>query len=268
MKKYLICNGELQESDKIIIPDNATVVYEVLRVIDGKPLFLKEHLDRLSHSLSLVQKDIDLFELALDADIEKLIGKSKQTIGNVLIQMVLESTNLNRVVSFIDHKYPDVCDYKSGVVLGLYNAVRSNPKAKVVNINLREEANKLIRENGYYEVLLVDQNNQIKEGSRSNFWGIKNGVLYTAPLNQVLNGITLLKVIAIAKSMQVDLVFEPIHVDDLCHFDALFITGTSPKVLPVSRVGEYNYNPMNSLLQEIMNRYNQEITTDIKKGIE
>ena len=124
---------------------------------------------------------------------------------------------------------------------------------------LRDATDAAIRAHDLYEVLLVDNGGQITEGSRSNVFFIKKGEVYTSPLHQVLPGVTRGKIIEIIKSKGIPIHEVPILASDIASFDAAFISGTSPKVLPISQVGETKLDVNNPLLRQIMKLYDQEI---------
>jgi branched-chain amino acid aminotransferase len=51
--------------------------------------------------------------------------------------------------------------------------------------------------------------------------------------------------------------YESVKTEDLPAFDAAFISGTSPQVLPVSRIGKYTYDVNDPVLRQIMKDYNR-----------
>ena len=120
---------------------------------------------------------------------------------------------------------------------------------------LREATNTAIRENDLYEVLLVDRNGSITEGSRSNVFFIKNGEVYTAPSDKVLLGVTRSKVVEIIRDMGVTLHEEAPAAADIAEYQAAFISGTSPKVLPIASIGDVGFNVNDPVLRSIMEKY-------------
>ena len=106
-------------------------------------------------------------------------------------------------------------------------------------------------------MILVDRNGQITEGSRSNIFFIKNGEVFTSPLHQVLPGVTRGKIIEILQSENVPVHEDPIMASQIGSFDAAFISGTSPKVLPIASIGEFRYDVNDPLLRDLMNWYDR-----------
>lgn len=261
---YIMVDQTICRSIDYLAPEGYDVmVYEVIRMIDHFPLFYDDHVKRLFHSSTLVEKSIDIDRSAL---LLKLIELSKQNnlaIGNVMLIAVFYKGQYNFIAHFIPHSYPNEYDYVNGVEVGCLHAERMNPEAKVIQPAVRQTANKLIADTGVYEVLLINGKEQITEGSRSNLFFIRENILYTTPLNKVLRGITLLKVIDLAKRLKIEVHFESLLVTDLDSVDSLFISGTSPKILPVHKVNNYLFNVNHPILKDLMLAYEALIKNDI-----
>ncbi len=266
--KYCVVNDSVTlHNDKIVPPKNAPVIYEVVRVIQGIPLFFSEHLNRLSHSCSLINQTASINHKQLFRLITKLSNKNKCPNGNVLINVYFDEGRQSLNACFIPHKYPDKNQYENGVDVDFLHAERNNPEAKIVQQNIREKANSIISEKGVYEVLLVNQNNEITEGSRSNFFCIKNNTLITPPMYKVLRGITLEKVLHIAKIQNIDIDYLPIKKNDLDLYDSAFITGTSPKILPIALADTFRFDVNNKILRLLMQSYNSMIDSYMREYV-
>ena len=105
-------------------------------------------------------------------------------------------------------------------------------------------------------MLLVNRDGVITEGSRSNVFFVKNGEIYTSPTDAVLPGVTRTVIIRILEDAGIPLHYCAITQDMLTGFDAAFISGTSPKVLPVANIGDIAYDVDNPVLRSLMARYN------------
>jgi branched-chain amino acid aminotransferase len=46
-----------------------------------------------------------------------------------------------------------------------------------------------------------------------------------------------------------------IGFDELQYFDAAFITGTSPKILPIQQIDGFSFNPENQIVRLLMKSY-------------
>jgi branched-chain amino acid aminotransferase len=239
-------------------------VYEVFRVIGGIPLFLEDHYARLALSMQLQQLDNPLsYDDFLKKTLE-LIRINGKSDGNIRFAIVGEGAESSWYFAFLPATYPDVDDWVKGVDTELFVAEREKPNAKVLQKNVRFTANRLIDEHHVYEVLLVDHDGFITEGSRSNVFFVKGEVFYTAPASKVLVGITRRKVFVCLNELGFQIVEEAVHHSELKSFDAVFLTGTSPKVLPVRSIGEITFRVGHSAVGALMRRYDEIIAEYIK----
>jgi branched-chain amino acid aminotransferase len=252
LHRYFIFNGELRPNAAFRTFENAGGIYEVLRVENGVPLFIEDHLERFYTSATLARKAIRFTQVEITRFIWELIHENQVLFGNILL-----SCKENLKAFFIPHKYPEPQWYQTGVRCGILKAERENPNAKVFQTPVRQQADKLMEKQNLYEVLLVDHFNRITEGSRSNVFFVKNDLLLTPPGNEVLLGITRQKTILLAKKAGIPFQEQDVALDDLLHFQAAFITGTSPKILPISQIGEGKFNPQNHLVKRLRKKYDE-----------
>lgn len=238
------------------------VIYEVLRVIDGKPIFLEAHIKRMKNSFKLVGQEFPLKFEEIRAKIRELVKKENKTIGNIKITYGLNSRELK--IFFIPHSYPTDEMYEKGVKTIFYFGERSNPNAKIVNDDFRNKVNEEISRNNAYEAILVDRNGFITEGSKSNIFMVKGNELITSPAKAVLPGVTRGEIIELAHNIGVSVREEEYSYADIDKLDGMFISGTSPKVLPINSVGEIKLNPKNDVIKKLLDEYN----SAMKKYIE
>lgn len=268
IEKYSIHNGNIinNESESIHNDSSSHIVYEVIRVIDGVPLFWEEHMTRLLSSSDMI--DIDLTNLIgkISSDINKLIDINNRPNKNIKILVYSDKKNIiNYSLFFIKSNYPDKELYDKGIDTILYKAIRENPNAKVQNAQLREKINKELLRHDAYEALLLNEEDYITEGSKSNVFFVKDSLLFTPPKQDVLLGVTRTRIVELAKNLGIDVVEKSIHKSFLNECDGLFITGTSPKVLPISRVNEILYDsPKNEIILRLMEAYDSLIEEYIK----
>ncbi|WP_163325790.1 aminotransferase class IV [Draconibacterium mangrovi] len=260
--KYFVFNGRLVPVSTFVPAENEGGIYEVLRVVDGIPLFLDEHLQRFQHSAELAGKEIRYSCTQLEAFLNQLIIRNEVDEGNILI-----SCKTNLKAFFIAHNYPSAEQYKSGIRCGLLHAERMNPNAKVFQTEVRKQANQLMETLGFYEVLLVDHEQRITEGSRSNVFFIKGDEIITPPGKHVLLGITRQKTITCANRLNLKIREAEIPLDRLTGLDAAFITGTSPKILPIKEVDGHSFDVDNKVLRSLMNEYDKVIQEDIQNRV-
>lgn len=263
VRDYYISNGkEFKTSDDTEFENvSAPYIYEVIRVIDGVPLFEEGHVDRLKKSLESKGYQMKISEEEISEDMKKLIEINKVENQNIkLIYSDLESDEQKLLSFFVDSHYPAPEVYQEGIKTILFESERKDPNAKVMDVDLRQRVSDALKENEAFEALLVDNNGYITEGSRSNFFFIKDGELLTPPGDTCLLGITRQEVIASAEEMGIPLREEKLLAADVDKLEGVFITGTSNDALPISLVDEIEVPTVKSeIMQKIMKRYNEKV---------
>lgn len=264
--KKFILNGHLYPSDQF---DNALVyegesIYEVIRMIKGSPVFFRDHMDRLETSTKIQQKESLAEYEVLRRDIINLVKTEKRKDINLKIVFNYNKDSTNYLVYFIEPIYPTEEQYKKGVKGILFYAERKDPESKVINHKLRSSIyHKLILEGGY-EALLVNEENQITEGSRSNIFFLKGNTLTTSPDETILNGITRKHILEICRTNKIKVRFMCVPVDSLQDYDAVFMTGTSPMVLQFFCIGDVYFNVRVPLIQNLRRFYIEKAEESIK----
>jgi branched-chain amino acid aminotransferase len=255
-KKFII-NGVLNTAELF---DNSMVyegdsIYEVIRVVKGCPLFFHDHMERLVSSVKSQNKMHLADTETIIRAIINLVKSDKKKETNIKIVFNYKETSQNYLVYFIESVFPSEEQYKKGVKGILFFAERKDPEAKVINHKLRSSIyHRLIQDAGY-EAILVNENNRITEGSRSNIFFLKGETLTTAPDKVVLNGITRKNILDICREKGIDVRFECVKVDKISEFDSVFMTGTSPKVLPFYCIEDKLFNVKSPLIEKIRNLY-------------
>ena len=235
-------------------------IYEVFRVIAGIPLFLEKHLERLEQSAARTNHELKLTQQEISERIKSLIIACQIKTGNMKIVVDYPANHSDTTAVFygffIAHHYPADEDYENGIDTITYRAERTNPNAKVANIELNSTVTQTIKQCNVYEALLLDRNGCLTEGSRSNLFIIKGHTLFTAPLNNVLPGITRGYILEICDRLAMKVVETSIKESQLADMDALFLTGTSPNVLAIKRVNQLNFDSAaHPVVRTIMNEY-------------
>ncbi len=233
----VLIDGDLQSSRMLVpIPAEKPVVYEVIRVISGTPLFVEAHLERMNHSLSLAGFSDELNVDFVKHKIRALVKSCSVLDQNLRINVWPEGDGMKWTAFFVESSYPAPGVYAEGVKTGLLHMERHNPSAKVWQSTLKDAVAKACEGRGLYEMILVDSNGLISEGSRSNLFFTQGDTLVTAPDSAVLGGITRLKLLEIIAASGIPLVKREIPVSQLDAFDGAFITGTSIHLLPVNQI--------------------------------
>ena len=255
--KKLILNGKSESADLF---DNSLVyegdsIYEVIRMVKGNPVFFYDHMERLETSVSLQKKKMLADADSLKKDIIRLSKSEKRKDINLKIVFNYNKGEENYLIYFIEPIYPTEDQYRNGVKGILFYAERKDPESKVINHKLRSSIfHKLILEGGY-EAILVNENGEITEGSRSNIFFLKNDVLYTAPDNMVLGGITRKHILDICAEHDITVKMVCLKAAKLLEYEAVFMTGTSPMVLAFNSIDDKKFKVRVPVIDKLRQLY-------------
>ncbi len=242
---------------------SGVILYEVIAFYDKKYLYLADHLQRLESSSKLAGLPLWIPIGEVRSRLSKLLEIND--IDNGSINLVFNYSNRpNTFVTYINKPHdPSKEDYLHGIRTQLHFDIRTTPNIKFFLQDFRERAGKVIRDNNLWEVILVDKNDYITEASRSNVFMIKDGEVITAPLELVLPGVTRKHIIEICHELHIPIQEKCVTHQELKDMDAVFLTGTTSKVLPVRYVGDWNFNAAHPVLVRIREAYEQAIATYI-----
>ncbi len=268
---YIIYNGKIVANNKIDLNKEIKRpnIYEVIKVIDGEPLYLEEHIDRLRQSLELVGVKLYKKDLEIIKDIYILIEKNNRPNMNIkLLCSPIEGSGndiKNIYLYFKESIYPSESLYLEGVHTILFNSERDNPNAKTSNLELRKKIDDIKQKQQAFEVLLVNDMDQITEGSRSNLFFVKGNDIYTPPSEKVLLGVTRKKIVELCIKNNIKVIEKNIYINELDSWEGAFITGTSIKVLPIKSIERFKLkSSQNDTIIKLMKIYEEDMVNYIK----
>ena len=231
-----------------------SVIYEVIRIEEGVPLFFDDYFQRLKNSFLLINKPLSFRKDDLKSMIHKLLIINGCDNGPV--KLMFGSIDYKHSFIYLMQPHvPTFAEYNSGVHTILLHKERLNPNAKVWNQRMRDITTIKLKKANAYEAILVDEEGFITEGSRSNIFFIKNGIVYTTPDEFILPGITRKKVLQLCDAKTIEVRMQRIHYSEISTYDAAFITGTSRKVLPVKTIDAINFAVENDTMQKISTEF-------------
>lgn len=257
-------NGQFVAEDRAAVPiDDPGLVYgeglyETVLIRKGRVPFLEEHWSRLRASAEALEIDVRLTmsgaaeilkELVRRNDLADAIGRFHLTGGGLplswpavaaarLLQPPLPpATVVVRLLSLPEYPPREVLQGWKVVLFEL----PSPPFLPGVKHTCRLPhllARRAAARARAQEAILVDPSGVLLEGTRSNLFFVRDGVLYTPALESgILAGVTREKVLVAAGRENLS-VNEGIHlVRELGEADEAFLTFTSAGVMPVTDVG-------------------------------
>ncbi len=220
------------------MPHGTVCIYEVIRITHANILFWNDHLQRLLNSFKVAEVQPLLRAECLLPRLKMLIAANSIDEGNIKLEyQFLTSEEQQFMAYFIPAVYPNKEQQTLGIKCSLQFSERHHPTAKIFNIEVRSKANTIIEQRDVYETLLVNHDNCMTEGSRSNLFFIKNDTLITAEDSVVLPGIIRKQTLDLARQAGIPIQYRAVSVEDVEEMDAAFISGTSPRLLAIAFIG-------------------------------
>jgi len=267
--KYFSQNGKILPIEQAVIPLNNIEysygfgVYESLRVTNGTVYFIDDHIERLLESAKIIGLFHNFDEEFIKNNIFDLIKDYKTETFNLKIILIggptKEKASLNIFCLnpfFSDHKL-----YREGAEFITYNYERAFPHAKTLNMLQSYLAYGKAKKSGAYDALLINQKGFITEGTRTNFFCIKDRTIFTPPEKDILLGVMRKAVIEVAIQNSFKIVEKNIKLEDIKTYDGAFVTSTSSKIIPIKSIDGIILNIPDSL-KELMRLLNDFLKTN------
>ena len=132
-------------------------------------------------------------------------------------------------------KIPGRDDYERGVQVYTRSLHREKPKAKSTEFVERAEKERSSVDPGANEIIMVGPEGTLLEGLSSNFFVIKDGVIWTED-EAVLSGMTRKIVLGLLKEAGVEVNLHGFPAEEINSIQEAFITSASRGVLPVTSI--------------------------------
>jgi D-alanine transaminase len=222
-------------------------IYEVIRMYNGKPYTMKEHLARLVRSASEIRLSLPYSISELETRLLELARRNSVEEGIIYVQVTRGVAP--RVHSFPSPEVPSLLVAYTKEMYRPLPLMQKGVKAILVEdiCWLRCDIKSLnLLGNILAKQTAVDQNcyeaiqhrgDTVTEGSATNVFMIHQGILYTHPAsNLILNGTTRTRVIQLCQQLQYIVKEEAFTVQQLLVADEVFITSTTNEIMPVIQI--------------------------------
>jgi branched-chain amino acid aminotransferase len=206
-------------------------VFEVIRVYEGVPFKLEEHLKRLERSASNLRLPVDIE--AIRADANRLLAHAGAGPDHEALRIVITRGGRRLLLTEPLHDMPE----RTRLASITYSPTRVLDGVKSLSYAANMLASRLARERGFDEALLVTPHGRVLEAPTSSIFWVTDGELHTPPLSDhILASITRALVIELTGATE-----RECAVDDLVSADEAFLSSTIREVQPVAAVDEYTW---------------------------
>jgi branched-chain amino acid aminotransferase len=257
-------------------------IYETVRAYGGKLFLLKKHLGRLKHSA-------DAISLKLPLTLDKIGDALNESVSINKLQDAYVRLHISRgpgefgldpalcvaptmvIVAKPFRDYP-VAYYQQGVSVAMVTTRRNHPLALPPSIKGTNFLNNILAKieavkARAFEGIMLNWEGYVAEGTVSNIFMVKKGVLYTPhPDTGILKGVTRDLVLRLAKRKKIPVKEAMLRPKDLMTSNECFITNTTMEIMPVTtinkkKIGKGIPGPVTAALHPV---YQEEVRACLK----
>lgn len=232
-------------------------VYETLRVMNGTIYFLDQHLDRLFSSAEIIGLEHPFSKDQIRQWAYNLVLQTSAPTFNLKILLVGAPEVKDATLSILglNPLYTDKRMVREGVKLITHEYERLFPQAKTLNMLGSYLAYRQAKWSGAYDALLLDRLGCITEGTRTNFFLLKDDTIISAPKSKILTGVTKTILEIVISDLKLGYQEYDIRCSDFAKANAAFVTSTSSKVMPVRQIDEFRFQEIHPTLRKIVNEF-------------
>lgn len=219
-------------------------VFETVKVVDGVPLWLEEHLARLESGCRALGFEPPSRKEALDA-VEALCDRpSGRSRFRVIVTRGVGGEGLTpsraprpAVVATLSAAARPPVSVR--VLVAARPRLFPLPRAKTLNYVQSVLAREDAATHGADDALLIDPRDRVVEATAANLFAVAAGGLVTPSLDEgCLDGITRRRVLEIARELPAPVEERPLAVEELLRAEEVFLTSSVHGVVPVVAIGD------------------------------
>ena len=251
-QRVVLVDGDAKPDGRVSLDaDDQTLllgrgVFETLRTYEGQLYGLQEHLERLAASARTVGVGCPDLEILA----QEMATAASQISGEAVVRVTLTHGG-HRIV-------------RANPLMALPEQYRCATRVWVPPSWLPGEAKHTSRAHsvlavesaGVDEVLWTDEDGYLLEGTRSNVFGVIDGVLVTPPLDgRLLAGVTRTALLQAAAVVGVPVCEAPLHKG--APFDELYLSSTLKELCPITELdgaAAPGGGPVGAMVSEAMRR--------------
>lgn len=257
-------------------------VWEGLRVVDGHPVFLDAHLDRLFEGAKAIALDIGLDRRGLARAIYDTLAANDMRDGVHLRLMVTRGVKRTpyqdprvtvgpaTIVIIPEHKTPKPETLATGLKLFTVHVRRGFPDVQDPKLNSHSKLNCITAciqatAAGADEALMLDPHGFVATCNSTHFFIVRRGEVWTSTGDYCLGGITRSNVLRACREAGIPAHEKNFSLTEVYSADEAFCTGTFAGVVPVREIdgraiGDGRPGPMVARLQAL---YRELVVRDV-----
>ena len=250
-------NGELLHKNdaKISVYDSGFMmgdgVWEGIRLVNNRWLFIDEHLERLFEGAKAIDLEIGLTIEDIKIALENTRSANNMTDSAHARLMLTRgvkskpfqkpSYSMDGATAVIIMEHSDDSINNNPITLATVPQVRGTPMMQDPKLNSHSKLNCILaciqaEKAGADEALMLDPLGFVNTTNSCNFFIVKKGKVWTSTGDYCMNGITRKKVISICKDNEIPIFTKNFSLVDVYSADESFVTGTLGSITSVSEI--------------------------------
>jgi branched-chain amino acid aminotransferase len=252
----------------------ASLVFEGVRMYNGKIFKLTEHSERLRRSGQELGFEVPYSVEELNAACEEVCRVNGITDGYIRPfawrgseMMAVSAQHTTIHVAVAAWPWPSYFSQEArleGISLQVSQWRRPAPdtaptKSKAAGLYMICTLSKHTADAaGFDDALMLDYRGHVAEATGANIFLVIDGALHTPIPDCFLDGITRRTVMDLAKRRGIEVVERTILLEDFAKAQEVFLTGTAAEVTPVRQVDNYTFTPA-EMCRTLMADYDAEV---------
>lgn len=267
----ILVNGKIWENEPIKSVYQSQAfnfgfsLFETIKVLKNKPIFLEEHICRINKSLEYLGESFRLDINEAKKDSLEIIKVNEFEEGALKILLAKTAENFDKIMSLRETRY-DEKTYSQGFKI-TKSEVKRNERSYIVKLKTANYLENILVKNkavseGFDDCYFLNTKEKLAETSIANIFFIKNNKIYTPDLESgILNGIIRNKVFDIAYKLKMDIIEGEFDEKEFLSSEEIFLTNSLMGIMPVSKIDEMNFriNKTLKIKEEYDKLLNEEI---------
>lgn len=234
-------------------------IFDYLRVSNNKPLFIEAHLDRLFNSAEIMRLSIALSKEEIKKIVAELIQKNNIPFSGIRLIIAggdapdgYTITKPHLIIIQQPLEAPPSQMATKGIQLVSHFYQRQLAEVKTTDYLMAIHLQAWMKSQGGNDILYYN-NESVSECPRSNIFMVSQDNTIVTPARNMLKGITRKNIIAVAEAHHLKLEQRDISLAEMKKAKEVFITSSTKRIIPVSRLDEQNFSldGSNSLTAQI-----------------
>ena len=267
-------NGNIAQEENLLTQNRAFLygdgVFETVKIINNKILFLEDHYFRLMASMRVVRMEIPMnFTMEYFEEQILKLAQEKEISGSARARITVFRNNgglylpMANEVSFLIHATPlentfyvlSSNPYEVDLYKDFYVTKQLLSSIKTINKMINVTGSIFAHENGLDNCILINDSKNVVEALQGNLFMVIGKKLITPPVSEgCLNGIMRKQILTLTKKIEsIEVLEEVISPFDLQKADELFLTNVITGIQPITkyRKKEFTSNLAHLLVQKL-----------------